>query len=81
MLGFLHHSSSFIDPCSLDDVGFDGCPSESRGGGGRARIALRRAAEAERTTDIRRDASKMLQCRVEFIGSGEELTVAVPMVD
>jgi hypothetical protein len=39
----------------------DGRPSESRGGAGRERIAWVRATEAERTAEIRREASRMPQ--------------------
>jgi hypothetical protein len=42
-------------------VGLDGRPSECRGGAGRARIAWVRAMEAERTAEIRLEASKMPQ--------------------
>src|SRR5262245_9884015 len=41
------------------EVRFDGRSSESRGGGGTARIAWVRARAAERTAEIRREASRM----------------------
>ena len=57
----LHRNSSFVKSSKLVGVavGFAARPSESRGGGGMARIALLRAMDAERTAEIRREASRM----------------------
>jgi hypothetical protein len=59
----LHRNSSFSKSSRLVGVGvvLDGLSSESRGGGGKARIAWVRATEAERTAAIRREASRMPQ--------------------
>jgi hypothetical protein len=59
----LHRYSSLSKSSKLVgfSVGFAGRPSESRGGPGRAHIALLRAMDAERTAEIRRKASRMPQ--------------------
>src|SRR5215468_3198266 len=58
----LHRNSSLSKSSRLVGVavGFDGRPSESRGGAG-ARIAWVRAMDAERTAEIRREASRIPQ--------------------
>src|SRR5262249_53837151 len=55
----LHRNSSLSKSSRVDGVGFADRPSESRGGWGSALIALLRAKDAERTAEIRREASRM----------------------
>src|SRR5215469_5642670 len=76
----LHCNSSFSESSRLVGVAvdFDGRPSESRGGAGRARIAWVRAMEAERTAEIRLEASKMPQRCVKSPRSGEDATFKSP---